>query len=143
MSLLAGTFTEESFRRALAAAERLAADANARNAAATWISIVGPRAEPPNASMRKRAADSLRSFGTLRMAMVTTSVLHRAALVALHWLNPPRPGQLFLPCATFDEARAWVEAQAGAPLPVLAHLRDRVRREADRGPPSRWPSPMK
>ncbi|HEU4404341.1 MAG TPA: hypothetical protein VFS43_03525 [Polyangiaceae bacterium] len=143
VSLQTGTFTEAGFARALAAIEGLAADAAFRGAPATWVSVVGPSAEPPNASMRKRLADANRNFGALRMALVTTSVAHRSVLTAIHWLNPPRPDQLYATFASFEEARGWVEAQAGAAMPVLGELLERVRREADRDSVSRRPAQTK
>jgi hypothetical protein len=139
VSLQAATFTEESFERAQAASESLAADSVFRGQPANWIAIVGPNAEPPNASMRKRMADSNRNFGALRLALVTTSVAHRSVLTAIHWLNPPRPDQLYATCATFDEARGWVEAQAGAAMPIFAARFVGVLRAAQRDSSSRRP----
>lgn len=139
VSLQTGTFTEESFERAQAASECLAADSVFRGEAANWVSIIGPNAEPPNASMRKRMADANRNFGALRLALVTTSVAHRSVLTAIHWLTPPRHDQLYATCSTFEEAREWVEAQAGIAMPIFAELLGRVQREAERDALTRRP----
>jgi hypothetical protein len=139
VSLQAGTFNEENFERAQAVAERLATASVFRGGSASWVSIIGPQAEPPNASMRKRIADSNRNFGALRLALVTTSVVHRSVLTAIHWLNPPRADQLYSTCASFDEARAWLEAQSGGAMPIFAELLERVQREAERDVAPRRP----
>ncbi len=139
VTLQSDTFTEATFERSQASCECLAADAAFRGAAANWVAIIGPKAEPPNASMRKRMADANRNFGPLRLALVTTSVAHRSVLTAIHWLTPPRPDQLYATCATFDEARAWVEARAGVPMPIFAELLERVQREAERDVAPRRP----
>ncbi|HEU4410051.1 MAG TPA: hypothetical protein VFS43_32655 [Polyangiaceae bacterium] len=122
VSLYAGTPDEKTFPRALEAAERLAADSTRRGALARWVTIVDPEAPPPSSAERKQMALTNAKFGPLHVALVTPSMVQRAVITAVHWLQPLRPGQRYAAFGAVEEAIAWHEELARARLPVLREL---------------------
>ncbi len=117
-----GSFDEASIEPLLGLADQFQRDANGSNRMAYWLTIIDDQAEPPGALARKRLASTTIPFQNLRCAVVTSSALHRAILVALRWLAPAKPGQLFAEFGRFQEATRWMEQQAREPMPFWEEL---------------------
>lgn len=81
----------------------------------------------PNAEARKRGVDARKDMKSRPVvAVVTTSALMRAALVAARWVSPPPFEQAVV--ATFDEAVAFIESKRGSTRQLLHRLYQDARK---------------
>jgi hypothetical protein len=82
----------------------------------------------PNATQRKRIADTIQGFKAKRywFALVTDSMLARGAMTAISWIQTPKPGTVNTAHATFDQAARWAEAQRGTSYKEIHDLYHRA-----------------
>lgn len=103
-------------------------DAVATNREGSALVMVLEEGYPlPNADARKRGVDARKDMKSRPVvAVVTTSRLLRAALVAARWISPPPFEQAVV--ATFEEAVAFIEAKRGSTRQLLHRMYDEARK---------------
>jgi hypothetical protein len=130
VTLYAGKPDPKTFPRALEAAERLAADSVRRGALARWLTIVDAATPTPSPAERKQMAQTNAKFGSLHVALVTSSLVQRAVITAVHWLRPPPADQRHAFFGDVEAAIAWHEELSRTRLPVLRELVSQVQASA-------------
>jgi hypothetical protein len=122
--------TDSDYESIVESTTRLVVDAPA-NALACFVLVIDPGQPPPSPVWRKRLAQARAPSKAFRIVIVSSSIVERGIVTAIHWLRPPAPGQKVVSRATFEEAVAWLEAEGG-PRPILHAL------YADLQDPASW-----
>ncbi|HEY4015768.1 MAG TPA: hypothetical protein VGM06_20650 [Polyangiaceae bacterium] len=125
-----GTCTDGDYQRLLDSTNELWAQALAVSVA-TFVLVIDRDQPPPGPRWRQRLAAARPPSKPFRSVIVTSSIVERGVITAIHWLRPPAPGQEIVSLATFEEAITWLEAKGGGgPLPILRTLYEKARAQA-------------
>jgi hypothetical protein len=119
--------TDEDYARIVETMVRLHAEVPP-NGIAYFALIVDAGQPPPSALWRRRLALARAHGKSFRFVIVSSSILERGTVTAIHWLKPPTSEQKVISRATFAEAVAWLVSEGGSSS-VLNGLYVRVREQ--------------
>jgi hypothetical protein len=134
VAIYTGRVTDDEYERTIVAAWEMTRDTQQRPDAVARIVLVVETDERPSAEVRRRIAEADAGMPRCEFAMVTRSVLARAAMTAIGWLSPERPGRSRRFFSTYEEARAWL-VSGGVNERMLDILHAQARRQlSNEGP---------
>src|SRR5688572_2883354 len=122
VGVLSRPFNEDvDFQRLLDSIAKHQGDALTPTAVGLFILAVDPQYPQPNATWRRRFAESRDKvrFAKTYFAVVTPDTALRGVMTAVNWIRPTTQrveGESF---STFDEAARWMEAKRGHALKPL------------------------
>jgi hypothetical protein len=123
--------TEEELRATVAGVLEHAAQGAARHVPLTAVVLVETD-NTLNATQRRRIAAASKKIQWGYQAIVTSSVVARAAMTALAWLRPSTAGFQQSTHATYAEARAWLVQHTKHSPEVFDAMEAEVRRRLTR-----------
>jgi hypothetical protein len=119
--------TEEELNEAVATILKSAAEAAARHEPLTAVVLVETE-NTLNATQRKRLAAASSNIRLGYQAIVTSSVIVRAAMTAVAWLRPSTAGFQESTHPTYADARAWLVQRTKHSPEVFDAMQADVRR---------------
>jgi hypothetical protein len=128
--------TEREFEGILSSVHRLAADGLARRVPTASLTLVETH-NTLNAVQRKRVAAAMSECRLGYQAIVTDSVLARAAMTAIRWLTPSTDGFQQSTHATYEAARMWMVERTRHPAAAFDALHVEVRAQVKKARGSR------